>query len=448
MLGVACILLMAALVCVGVLYIRLRRGMRAMGTKLAEEASLKEAAERANRAKSDFLTHVSHEIRTPMNGIMGFTELALRSDLSSELREYLDTVRTSAEWLMQIVTEILDFARIEAGRLELDNTEFVFAECIGSAIKFVQQAADLKRLRMAFKIDPLIPARVSGDPTRLRQVLVNLLDNAVKFTTTGSVMLSATLESNDAKGVSVRLSIADTGMGISAEKQALIFEPFRLADGSLNKNYGGAGLGLAISSRLVALMGGTMDVLSQIGAGATFRFAVRLQNAQNSGAIEKPQPPAKAIPSKATRRGHALSILVAEDNPVNLRLVTRLLESVGHSITSAANGREAVHLFSREAFDLILMDVEMPEMDGFQATAAIRSTETPGTRVPIYALTAHAQPGDREKCLSAGMDGYLSKPIQVDDLVKIVGSIASRQKKYSESPASSERGKALELAEK
>jgi two-component system, sensor histidine kinase and response regulator len=292
LMDIICGILLITLVCLVAVHVRIRRRMCSVKEQLTEQSALKEAAETANGAKTDFLTNMSHEIRTPMNGIIGFTDLARKVDLKAELREYLNTVRTSAEWLMHIIGEILDFSRIEAGKLELVETEFPFAECLRSGIQFVQPQAALKNLRIAFKIDDQIPLRVCGDPTRLRQIVVYLLDNAVKFTTSGSAMLSATLASESNETITIRISVADTGIGIAADKQKSIFEPFRLADGSINRKAGGAGLGLAMSSRLIALMGGVISVQSQIGAGATFRFTAQFRRvALSSGKDVASLPP-------------------------------------------------------------------------------------------------------------------------------------------------------------
>lgn len=417
MLGAGAVVLLLAVIWVITVRVSVRRATRGIQKKLDEQTALREAAEAANKVKGEFLANMSHEIRTPMNAVVGFTDLALKAELKPELREYLDTVRTSADWLMNIVNDVLEFSRIEAGSLRLDNREFALAECISWAMRIVQREAAAKNLVLRSKIDPQIPARVYGDPIRLRQVIFNLLDNAVKFTTTGSVMLGVVLESKSGDALLVRVSVADTGIGIPASKQEFIFEPFRQADGSAVETPGVTGLGLAISRKLVSLMGGTIEFKSQLGAGSTFQFTAWFQKAQSSA--ETPKPSARRITSRT------LSILVAEDNAINRRLVTKLLESAGHAATPASNGKQAVQLFATGSFDLILMDIEMPEMDGFEATEAIRAMESKGSRVPIYALTAHSMTGDRERCIAGGMDGYISKPIEVDDVLNIIAGVAS-----------------------
>lgn len=388
-----------------------RFARRGMEQALSEQIELRATAETANEAKGEFLATMSHEIRTPMNAILGFTDLALKTELSPELRDYLDTVHTSAHWLMHVVNDVLDFSRIETAQVQLEKKEFSVAECVRSAIRIVQPEADAKNLKLHCKIDGQIPAQVKGDAARLRQIIFNLVENAVKFTTTGSVIVSAVVESKSSDSVLLRFSVADTGIGIPANQREGIFQPFRQPGRPTT------GLGLAICKNLVTLMGGAIDVQSQLGAGTTLEFTAWFEKVQRAF-----EPEAAKLESENCPR--TLSVLVAEDNAVNRRLIETLLQSAGHHVTAVANGKQAFALFESQVFDLILMDIEMPEMNGLEATQAIRESEPRHSHVPIYALTAHALSGDRDKCLAGGMDGYLAKPINVDEVLKILAGVA------------------------
>jgi len=402
---------------------------RVIARQLAEEAALREEAQQASRAKSEFLANVTHELRTPMNGIVGFTALALETGLTPEQRDYLETVRMSADSLLRIINDILDFSRSDMGGMELDSIDFSLAECLRSAIKVVEAEAARKSLRIDCRCAPDLPAALRGDPERLRQIVLNLLSNAVKFTEEGGISLTAEVESEGNREACVRVSVADTGIGIPLEKQTVIFEPFRQADGSVTRRYGGTGLGLAISRNLVQLLGGRIWVESEPGKGSVFLFTAHFRNGE-SPSIPVSPPPA---PDETVTR--PLSILVAEDNAVNQRLLVTILESRGHRVQSATNGVEAVEFFRRDAFDLVLMDLQMPGLSGLEATAAIRNSENGNGRVPIYAFTAHAMPGDREKCLNAGMDGYVSKPVQLRDLLALINDVAARAPQSPREPA-------------
>ncbi len=537
--------------------------------QLVKELELaRHRAEDAVRVKSDFLANMSHEIRTPMNAVMGMTDLALATELSAEQRSYLATVKVSARALLDLVDDILDLSKIEAGKLELDRVELDVRETVGDAIKVLAVRASQKGLELACRISPAVPQIVRGDPGRLRQVVVNLVGNAIKFTEHGEVVLDADVELVDDDDVWIHFSVRDTGIGVPLEKREQIFAPFTQADTSTTRRFGGSGLGLAIATQLVEMMGGRLAVESEVGRGSTFSFTARFERERHeparaappagrvdlaglsvlvvddnttnrriltemltnwrmrpvatSGGAEalqkmkeahaagqpfglllsdgqmpemdgfmlaeavKRDPALRAVPmiiltsagrpedgarsrrlgiaafltkpvkqselldamaiaiagipsdagtagatgAAAHKPARSLRILLAEDNPVNQHVAKRILEKRGHRVTVVGNGREAVAALAPEAagrFDVVLMDVQMPEMDGLDATVAIRAREKgTATRVPIVAMTAHAMEGDRERCLQAGMDGYVTKPVEADRLFEAVESSAGR----------------------
>ena len=392
----------------------------------------KQEAEASNRAKSEFLANMSHEIRTPMNGIIGMTELVLDSSLSAAQREHLQVVRSSADALLRIINDVLDFSKIEAGKLTLESLAFSPQQLLNDTLAPLEVGARDKGLVLRREIAPDLPAWVLGDPDRLRQVLTNLLGNAIKFTAAGEVTLGWRYLAGEA--LPHQLWVSDTGIGIPADKQKAIFEAFTQADNSTTRHFGGSGLGLTICSTLVQLMGGQISLDSEPGKGSTFQVALQLPLTDAPPVVAPPaippasQPlatapmtpvvPAEVVPVTTDSVTNGLRVLLVEDHPVNQKLAIKLLERDGHQVTLAQNGQEGFTAAVGEAFDLVLMDVQMPVMDGLESARAIRAFEREHGRaaVPIAAMTANAMASDREACEAAGMNDFIAKPFKTAEL--------------------------------
>ena len=414
---------------------RLVDGFNEMLCRIEETSSAlvdaKSQAEAANRAKSLFLANMSHEVRTPLNGVVGILKLMQATSLDEKQLRYVDTAIIASDTLLSVINDVLDFSKIEAGRLELESIDFSLRDLVERLAQMFAGRASQKGIELLVSVHGDLPTHVRGDPNRLAQVLINLVGNAIKFTDTGNIEVRAFLEAGDTENVTVRFTVLDTGIGISEEQKTRLFKAFSQGDPSTTRRFGGTGLGLAICKNIVDLMGGSIGVESAPGEGSTFWFTVKLGVRKGAAASRESEiptalPPAAEHPrgTKApARRGR---ILLAEDNDINQVLALEILRIAGHECDCVANGRQAVAAFRTGHYDLVLMDCQMPEMDGYEATRAIRAwesahaPETQSRRTPIIALPAYALSGDRKACIESGMDGYLSKPLDPAVLVALI----------------------------